>query len=301
MPRASRFALVVGDRGAVSGLQRGAHRLTPVSSEAWELARRAAADAGVELRPLRTLEDCDAIINVTVATWGDFQTIPREVLRALAESGNVPFGAFAEQALVGFVLGWAAVDPDEGLHVHSHLLATLSNHRHAGIGFALKLAQRAQALDQGISVARWTFDPLVARNAYFNLHKLGAIADRLERNFYGEMTDELNRGDRSDRLVIRWDLAPAPGPNRGVPDHAVTLVQRGDDGRPQTSGVAEGDVAILEVPAEYASLRASEPEVASAWRDAVANAAEACLGRGLVAASFDRRRSAYIFTRTYER
>ncbi|MBN2840954.1 MAG: hypothetical protein JXP37_08380, partial [Coriobacteriia bacterium] len=63
----------------------------------------------MELRPLRTLEDCDAIIDVTVATWGDFQTIPREVLRALAESGNVPFGAFAEQTLLGFVLGWAAV------------------------------------------------------------------------------------------------------------------------------------------------------------------------------------------------
>jgi predicted GNAT superfamily acetyltransferase len=272
-----------------------------VSSEAWELARRAAVDAGVELRPLRTLDDCDAIIDVTVATWGDFQTIPREVLRALAESGNVPFGAFAEQTLVGFVLGWAAVDPDEGLHVHSHLLATLPNRRHAGIGFALKLAQRAQALDQGISVARWTFDPLVARNAYFNLHKLGAIADRLERNFYGEMTDELNRGDRSDRLVIRWDLEPDPGPNRAIRDRGTAVVRRGEDGGPQTSGDAGKDTAILEVPAEYASLRASEPEVASAWRDAVANAAEACLGRGLVAASFDRQRSAYVFTRTYER
>lgn len=272
-----------------------------MSSEAWELAHRAAVDAGVELRPLRTLEDCDAIIDVTVATWGDFQTIPREVLRALAESGNVPFGAFAEQTLLGFVLGWAAVDPDEGLHVHSHLLATLPYRRHAGVGYALKLAQRAQALDQGISVARWTFDPLVARNAYFNLHKLGAIADRLERNFYGEMTDELNRGDRSDRLVIRWDLEPDPGPNRAITDRGVTITQRGEDGGPKTSDVVEGDVAILEVPEEYTSLRASDPGVASAWRDAVANAAEACLGRGLVAASFDRQRSAYVFTRTYER
>jgi predicted GNAT superfamily acetyltransferase len=272
-----------------------------VSSEAWELARRAAADAGVELRPLRTLEDCDAIMEVMVATWGDHQTLPREVLRALAESGNVPFGAFVGETLAGFVLGWAAVEPDEGLHVHSHQLATLPDRRHAGVGYALKLAQRAQALGQGISVARWTFDPLVARNAYFNLQKLGAIADRLERNFYGEMTDELNRGDRSDRLVIRWDLQPDPGPNRTTQDRAVTVVRRGQDGRPQTNGDDVGDVAILEIPAEYASLRASDPEVASGWRDAVANAAEACLGRGLVAASFDRNRSAYVFTRTYER
>lgn len=272
-----------------------------MSSEAWELARRAAASAGVELRPLRTLEDCDAIIGVTVATWGDHQTVPREVLRALAESGNVPFGAFVGETLVGVVLGWAGVEPDAGLHVHSHQLATLPDRRHAGVGYALKLAQRAQALDQGISVARWTFDPLVARNAYFNLHKLGAIADRFERNFYGEMTDELNRGDRSDRLVIRWDLAPDPGPNRAVSKRGLIVVQRGEDGGPKTSGVADGDVAILEVPAEYASLRASKPKVASAWRDAVADAAEACLDSGLVAASFDRQRSAYVFTRTYER
>jgi len=277
------------------------HRLTPVSSEAWELARRAAADAGVELRTLRTLEDCDAIVEVMVATWGDSQTVPREVIRALAESGNVPYGAFAGETLVGYVLGWAAVDPEDGLHVHSHMLATLPDRRHAGIGYALKLAQRAQALDQGISVARWTFDPLVARNAYFNIHKLGAIADRLERNFYGEMMDELNRGDRSDRLVIRWDLEPDPGPNRAIQDRGATVVRRGHDGSPRTSDDAERDVVVLEVPPEYVALRASEPTVASAWRDAIANAAEACLGRGLVAASFERERSAYVFTRTYER
>jgi predicted GNAT superfamily acetyltransferase len=271
-----------------------------VSSEAWDLARRAAVDAAVELRPLRTLEDCDAIIEVMVATWGDYQTVPREVLRALAASGNVPFGAFAGETLVGYVLGWAAVDPQDGLHVHSHQLATLPYRRHAGVGYALKLAQRAQALDQGIEVARWTFDPLVARNAYFNIHKLGAIADRFERNFYGEMTDELNRGDRSDRLMIRWDLRPAPGPNRGVPDGPRAMVRRRDR-MPESADDAEGDAAVIEVPDEYGALRVSEPHVATAWRDAVANAVESCLGRGLVAAWFDRQRSAYVFARAYER
>jgi predicted GNAT superfamily acetyltransferase len=270
-----------------------------VSSEAWELARRAAVDAAVELRPLETLEDCDAIIDVMVATWGDYQTVPREVIRALAESGNVPYGAFAGETVVGYVLGWAAVDPEEGLHVHSHQLATLPYRRHAGVGYALKLAQRAQALDQGISVARWTFDPLVARNAYFNIHKLGAIGDRFERNFYGEMTDELNRGDRSDRLIVRWDLERMPGANDALPSDGPTILQRRVGDEPRSVGDPDRGVAFVEVPAEYAALRAMSPDVGRAWRELVADAIESCLERGLVAVSFDRERSAYVFATTH--
>ena len=264
-----------------------------MSSEAWGLARRAAVDAGVELRPLRTLEDCDAIVEVMVATWGDSQTVPREVIRALSESGNVPFGAFAGETLVGYVLGWAAVDTDEGLHVHSHMLATLPYRRHAGVGYALKLAQRAQALDQGISVARWTFDPLVARNAYFNITKLGALADRFERNFYGEMTDELNRGDRSDRLVVRWDLERPPGRRPYPPGEVIDVLGsvRGDDvAHPQRRdavALPTGSVT-LQVPDDYAELKRRRPDVAAEWRDAVADALDECLSLGMRAVTFER-------------
>jgi len=78
-------------------------------SEAWELARAAARGAGVELRPLPTVEDADRINDVIQATWGG-QRIDREVVRALAESGNVPWGAFDGDRAVGFVLGWAGMD-----------------------------------------------------------------------------------------------------------------------------------------------------------------------------------------------
>ena len=78
---------------------------------------------------------------------------------------------------------------------------------------------------------RWTFDPLVARNAYFNLHKLGAVADRFERNFYGEMTDTLNRGERTDRVVVRWDLDRDPGPRNVLVSDGWTILHR-DGERP---------------------------------------------------------------------
>jgi predicted GNAT superfamily acetyltransferase len=267
-----------------------------VTSEAWALAERAAGSAGVELRPIRSLEECDAIIEVMIATWGDHQTIPREMIRALGESGNVPYGAFAGHALIGYVLGWAGVDPREGLHLHSHMLATLPDRRHRGVGYALKLAQRAQGLEQGISVARWTFDPLVARNAYFNLHKLGAVADRFERNFYGEMTDALNQGERSDRLVIRWDLEPAPGP-KAFETEAPAIIDEGWNfaGLPPEAE----DGVFVRVPADLLELRERDPELAGRCREAVADAVEACLAAGLVAVAFLRREdmSAYVMAR----
>jgi predicted GNAT superfamily acetyltransferase len=263
--------------------------------DAWELARDAARTARVELRALSSLEDFDDAIGVMSATWGPHQLLPREVITALAHSGNEPWGAFDGDGIVGFVLGWAGVD-DGGLHVHSHMLAALPDRRHRGVGFALKLAQRARALDQGIRVARWTFDPLVARNAWFNLGKLGAVADRFGRDFYGEMTDDLNRGDRADRLVVRWDLDVAPEPIGVAPDVPAVLIAAGEPDRPEPQRGAwpeTGQIAI-EVPRDHLALRTADPELGARWRDAVAETIEAALGAGLIVSAFDRGRSAYV-------
>ena len=260
----------------------------------WDLAHTAALSANVELRPLTALAQFDDALGVMVATWGAFQLPPREMMTALAHSGNVPFGAYDGDRLVGFVLGWAGVD-DGGLHVHSHMLAALPDRRHRGVGYALKLGQRAQALEQDIHVARWTFDPLVARNAWFNLGKLGAVADGFSRAFYGDMTDEINAGDRSDRLVVRWDLdrdpAPRPWP-KGLP---TVLAAEGDpDGPVPVPGGASGDDGgVVEVPRDHAKLRRRDPALAARWREATAETLEACFRAGSIAASFDKTRSAY--------
>jgi predicted GNAT superfamily acetyltransferase len=262
---------------------------------AWRLAHAAADAAHVTLRPLTALEEFEDAIGIMIATWGPFQLPPREVLTALAHSGNVPLGAYDGDRQVGFVLGWAGVDED-GLHVHSHMLAALPDRRHRGVGFALKLGQRAQALDQDIHVARWTFDPLIARNGWFNLGKLGALADRFGRSFYGDMSDEINRGDRTDRLVVRWDLDHEPEPRAVPPGIPTVLAAGGDRGRPvPVPGSAPAPAgAVIEVPREHADLRARDPELATRWRDATADALEVCLAAGLVVGAFDRGRSAYV-------
>src|SRR3990172_12266759 len=121
-----------------------------MTEDAWSLAHEAARAAHVELRPLTRLEDGEEILRVMIATWGEHQLIPREMLRALGDSANPPYGAFEEDELIGYVLGWIAADPEDGLIVHSHILAAVPHRRHRGVGYALKLAQRAQALEAGI-------------------------------------------------------------------------------------------------------------------------------------------------------
>ncbi len=259
-----------------------------MASEAWELAGRAAREADVEIRALRDLDDAGPVLEVMIATWGPYQLLPPELIRALQGSGNPPYGAFRGRGMIGYVLGFLGHDPVDGLHVHSHMLAVVPDRRHAGVGYALKLAQRAAALDAGAHVVRWTFDPMQAANAHFNVNKLGTTADRFHRHYYGDMTDELNRGERTDRLEARWDLDRRPVRRPGIPG-VERDVLRNRSGRPQRTGdpePAEGGFRV-ETVRDYPVLRETDPGLAAAWRDAVADALEACFGQGMVVGAFD--------------
>jgi predicted GNAT superfamily acetyltransferase len=239
---------------------------------AWDAANDAAATAGVTLRPLTTVADADEILRVMIATWGQHQLLPREVIVALAEAGNVPYGAFVDDEMIAYVLGWAGVADGDGLHVHSHMLAAVPDHRHRGVGFALKLAQRAQALDQNIHRVRWTFDPMIARNAWLNIGKLGALADGFRRDFYGQMDDAINVGERSDRLLVRWELDREPGPRD-----------------------APADGPTVEIPRDHEALRTTDPAAARALRDDAAARIASLLEDGLLIVAFDPAASAYRF------
>ena len=250
------------------------------------MAHHAAEQAGVTLRALQGPADADVITRVIQTTWGPGESISREMVVALAATGNVPYGAFDGDRLIGFVLGWAGVTPEDGLHVHSHQLATLPDLRHRGVGYALKLAQKAQALDQGINLIRWTFDPLVSRNAWFNITKLGASADRFLPDFYGQMADSINVGERSDRLLIRWQLDTNSIPAQT--SEATSLLQRMADGGPgQVGQPPERGPASIQVPREYHELRAKDPGLGRRWRDATSSAFTACFADGFTVVGFN--------------
>jgi predicted GNAT superfamily acetyltransferase len=174
------------------------------ADDAWALAHETARASGVVLRPLSTAEDLRGVGSVIDAVWGP-DAMPPALLRAFQHAGGVLVGAFADREQVGFVLGFLGWEG--GLHVHSHMLAVLPDRQSRGVGRALKLSQRASCLDRGIDQVRWTYDPLLAGNARFNLNLLGVVATAFHRDFYGAMPDRLNRGERSDRFEVRWGLA----------------------------------------------------------------------------------------------
>jgi|SRR3990170_3563235 len=262
-------------------------------SEAWEQAARAAELAGVEIRPLTSLGEADRAVEVMKLTWGEHQLIPRELLRAFQASESVFQGAYRGNDLVGFVLGFYGGDAD-GFHLHSHMLAVMPDVRSQGVGYALKLAQKAATLDAGVTRARWTFDSLQARNAQFNLSKLGAVADGFHRDFYGEMGDLLNEGDRTDRLFVRWDLLETRTPS--PVDGLEVLGREGPDDapRPTEVRVPSGGPALVRIPRDHPGLRRRDPGLGQAWREASARAFEACFEAGLAATGFGD--ATYAFT-----
>jgi predicted GNAT superfamily acetyltransferase len=258
------------------------------ASAAWRLVDNAAEAAGVSVVPLTKLEDHRGVWRVLGALWGE-DILDGGVIRAAQHAGGLLFGARAGGELVGFVLGFAGFD--EGLHLHSHILGVVPDWQARGVGYALKLAQRARCLDAGVAEVRWTYDPLVARNARFNLVKLGCVATRLFRGFYGEMTDSINRGDRSDRFEVRWvlesDRVERALRRQAAPPAAgeVLLEARGDPRLPEpfTTGARPTPGAVVAIPRDHPRLRSEDPDLGRRWRDAAADRFEGCFAVGLTA------------------
>jgi predicted GNAT superfamily acetyltransferase len=161
-----------------------------------------------ELVQLNDITEIRELADLFAEVWGRPGSPPigSDVLKALAHSGNYVVGAYRDQRLIGGLVGWLGGEPRRELHMHSHILGVLPGIESHGLGFELKQHQRWWCLERGVNVMEWTTDPLVRRNGYFNLTKLGALAPEYLVNVYGEMKDGINAGEESDRLLIRWKL-----------------------------------------------------------------------------------------------
>jgi predicted GNAT superfamily acetyltransferase len=88
---------------------------------------------------------------------------------------------------------------------HSHRLAVHPSARGSGLAARLKFFQRDWCLSQGITLVRWTFDPLRHTNAHLNIARLGAEVSTYHPDYYGVMKG-INAGLPSDRLRADWHL-----------------------------------------------------------------------------------------------
>ena len=220
----------------------------------------------IDIRPLETIEGIHEASRLFDAVWvGDRATMPANILRALEHSGNYVVGLFDGDRMIG--ASAAFFGPPAERSMHSHITGVLPGYRGRGLGRQLKNHQREWALERGVGRITWTFDPLIARNAHFNLSVLGTRVTDYLVNQYGEMPDDVNRGDESDRLMVSWALAEPPAP---------------------TPGDAE-IVAVVPVPDDIEALRRTDPAAAAEWRVRVRDELRGHLASGLRVGGVDGR------------
>jgi predicted GNAT superfamily acetyltransferase len=268
--------------------------------EATQAAVAAAAAAGVVVRELYQMEQLKTAQRLFEDVWrpaeGDPSPMTGELLRALAHAECYVVGAFAGTRMVGASAGFFTAPPE--LALHSHITGVAPGQEHRGVGFALKVHQRAWALARGLPEVIWTFDPLVARNAWFNLAKLGATPTGYLEDFYGPMTDAINAGMASDRLLLTWRLQDPPvvaacagTPARpAVPPGTEPALEAGPGLEPVAHATAAPAVTVA-VPPDVERLG---PDDRQAWRAAVRDALGGRLAKGATVTGFLRHPDRYL-------
>jgi len=290
---------------------------------------------------LRVIEEPEALLAVEELqrqVWGGSETevVPKHMLVAAIHNGGLAVGAYNEDSgedphLVGFVFGFPGLyaTPDGPRLKHcSHMLGVHPAYRDQGIGFLLKRAQWQLVRNQGLDRITWTFDPLLSRNAYLNISRLGAVCNTYLRAVYGVMRDGINTGLPSDRLQVDWwvnsqrvnlrlsrrarlslDLAHYLAAGAQV----INATQVGEDGLPRPgSEIDAGDlqylradgpsaILLLEIPADFPGLKTARPELALHWRYHIRQAFEELFSLGYLVTDFIhlpglQTRSFYVLT-----
>ena len=226
----------------------------------------AAPPDGIEIRTLHTADEMVELSEVFQQVWGSLtQLITIEILMAAAHSGGYVSAAYETRGGTERMLG-ASVAILARHHgkpaLHSHITGLLPGARRSGVGRAMKMHQREWAASNDIDWIVWTFDPLVRHNARFNISVLGAEAHEYLPSFYGTMTDSINAGDESDRLLVAWDVSGAT-PGVSDPDEMV----------------AAGSL-LVPTPEDIVALRRTDLREVARWRSETRAALQSALDAG---------------------
>jgi predicted GNAT superfamily acetyltransferase len=247
----------------------------------------------ITIRECKSVVDYDACISLQREAFNlpDQELSPRRHLIVSRQAGGWTLGAFAEDRMVGFVHHLAAVNGNE-IFGYSHMMGVAVDYQNKGVGAKLKWAQRQRALAEGRDFIKWTWEPIRARNAHFNLNRLGVVIEGYSENFYGtdygsDYAGQLqgSPGIDSDRVFASWYLR----------SERVIKCSEGGFGSP-----AESPVESVHIPANWPQLVQSDPAEAKCELLRVRAGFNSALAAGLVCAGFDRQaeKPAYLF---YER
>jgi len=277
------------------------------------------------IRLLESPEEMTAVEDLQRIIWPGSETevVPTHLLITAHHNGGIVLGAFVEDNMVGFVFGFPGLEmlPDGPHPKHcSHMMGIHPDWRNSGLGFALKRAQWQMVRRQGISHITWTYDPLLSRNAYLNMAKLGTVCNTYRRSEYGDMRDGLNVGLPTDRFQVDWWL------NTHRVERRLSKQARGRlnldqfakadlqplyalhtriDGLlqpPEHFSPLQGSLLLAEIPSDFMALKAADVALARDWRFFTREVFETAFVKGYLATDFiydkvnGTPRSLYILT-----
>ncbi len=236
----------------------------------------------IEVRECRTIDEYDACVSLQREAFGysDLEISSRRHLILSRRAGGWTLGAFAGNELVGFVHHLVAVRGADEIIGYSHMMAVARDHQNRGVGARLKWAQRARAIAEARSHITWTWNPMQARNAHFNLNRLGATVRAYGVNFYGTeyltppaLEIEDAPGIDSDRLFAEWDL------------HAPRVEELAEGREPQP---LPAPAQAIEIPPDWGALVRDDAAAARREQLRVRAEFEKAFAAGLICAGFER-------------
>ena len=218
---------------------------------------------------IASTQDCARLAQVLARVWGFTESsavAPPDMLSALAHSGAYVSGVVVDGKIIGGGCAWPA-HVDGEWRLHSHVIGFLEGFRALGLGAQIKQHQRYFARERGMAAIQWTYDPLHAANARFNLVKLGARVLSFHEDLYGATQDTFGAGLGSDRFLVRWGVDDEPAAHDAAERKSILRV--GLAGEPV---IHRTDARHLraEIPPNIVSVRKGDHELAMAWRNAFA-------------------------------
>ena len=255
-----------------------------MAHDAGQDALAAAARARVAVEAVDSVAGLRRVADLFSRVWAAPEApMPHDVMRGLVHAGGRVHAAFRDGSLVGAAV--AVFGPPAGASCYSLIAGVSPDAEGGGIGLALKLAQRAWSLQAGAGWMIWTFDPLLRRNATFNISRLGAVGTEYLVDFYGQVADGVNDPE-TDRLAVNWDLrAPLPSPAAPAGEKAPdTILATGPGGEPAGGRVPQAgagpDLLRCWIPEDVLTIRRTDPALARRWRLAVREALGGALSGG---------------------
>lgn len=251
-------------------------------------ARDAVTPGSVSVRPLQSIDELQRAERLLSEVWGTRagdSPMPLDIMCALAYTGGYVVGAFERDLMIGVTAGFRTINGS----LHSHVAGVLAPFRGLGVGRRMKQHQLDWAAAQSIASISWTFDPLIRRNAYFNLNRLGAVVEQFIPDFYGPLTDGINQGEATDRLFVTWKVAASPADPgaRGLDATAFAPLLDVEDGETPVLRETTAPLVRIATPGDAEAMRQRDRILSTRWRTLMRTALERAAAEDFRIVGFD--------------